>query len=136
MNMFKELVRNEWAVILQHAEILEIRWLGSTSTMTDGGCMATLCLLASEAEKARPRGILVDAREFRYDLGEASITWREAHIVPRYGGAGVRRLAFIVPSGSPRAGKEIVEGPAVYPTRWFVGREEAMAWMARPPTAA
>src|SRR5262249_3151400 len=52
--------------------------------------------------------------------------WRDAHIIPRYGSAGVRRFAFLMPVGFPNAGHEAFEGPAVFPTKWFVYREEAL----------
>jgi hypothetical protein len=61
-----ELVHNESSVIVDHGNLLELRWLRSTSTMTDGGFMATLCLFAWEAEKARSKGLLIDATEFRH----------------------------------------------------------------------
>ena len=62
--MDEELVRNEWGAILRHPAVVELRWLADAAPMTDGAFMATLCLLATEAEKARPRGVLIDAREF------------------------------------------------------------------------
>jgi hypothetical protein len=55
--------------------------------------------------------------------------WRDAHIIPRYGGAGVRKFAFVMPAGFPDAGKEAVEGQAIFPTRWFVNRDEAIRWL-------
>jgi len=127
--MASELVRNEWSVVIQHAEVLELQWLPSTANMTDGGFMATLCLFAWEGEKARPQGMLIDAVEFRHRFGEGVMQWRDAHIIPRYGAAGVRRFAFLMPAGFPGAGKEVFEGPAIFPTRWFVNRDEAMAWL-------
>jgi hypothetical protein len=129
--MAVELVRNEWGVIFSHADagLLELRWLPTTSTMTDGGFMATLCLLAWEAEKARPTSLLIDATEFRHRFGDGVMAWRDAHIIPRYGAAGVRKFAFQVPSGFPRAGVQEIEGPAVFPTKWFVDRKEAIEWL-------
>ena len=52
-----EIARNEWGVIVRQDGFLELRWLPSTETMSDGGFMATLCLFAWEAEKARPRAV-------------------------------------------------------------------------------
>lgn len=130
--MSKEIVKNEWGVIVQHKEFLELRWFASTANMKDGGFMATLCLFVSEAEKARPRGALIDAAEFRHKFGPGVMEWRDAHIVPRYGGAGVRKFAFVMPAAFPDAGKEAVEGPAIFPTRWFVSRDEAIRWLTAP----
>ncbi len=126
-----KLVANEWGMILKHdgQDLLELQWLPSTANMTDGGFMATLCLFAWEAEKARPRGLLIDAVEFRHHFRSGLMEWRDAHIIPRYGGAGIRKFAFIMPAGFPQAGKEAVEGPAIFSTKWFVNRQEAIGWL-------
>jgi hypothetical protein len=91
--------------------------------------MATLCLFVWEAERARPRALLIDATEFKHTFGPGVMEWRDAHIIPRYGAAGVRRFAFLMPTGFPGAGAEAVEGPAVFPTKWFVDRHAALAWL-------
>ena len=129
--MANDVVENAWGVIVQHADVLELRWLPSTARMSDGGFMATLCLFVWEAEKSRPRGLFIDATDFKHRFVNAHsvMAWRDAHIIPRYGAAGVRRFAFLMPSDFPDAGKEAVEGPAIFPTRWFVNRQEAMTWL-------
>jgi uncharacterized protein len=124
-----EWVRNEWGVIVDHGNLIELQWLPSTSQMTDGGFMATLCLFVSVAERLRPRGLLIDATEFKHRFGPGVMEWRDAHIIPRYGSAGVRKFAFLMPAGFPRAGTEAFEGPAVFPTKWFVNRQEALDWL-------
>jgi len=127
--MARELVRNDWGIILDDGTLLELRWLPMTATMSDGGFMATLCLFATEAEKARRRGLLIDALEFQHKFGDGVMAWRDAHIIPRYGSAGVRRFAFLMPQSFPNPGREAIEGPAIFPTRWFVNREEAIRWL-------
>ena len=129
--MSTELVRNEWGAVIRHPDLdlLELKWFSSTSSMTDGGFMATLCLFVWEAEKNRPSRLLIDATEFMHRFGEGVMAWRDAHIIPRYGAAGVRRFAFHMPAGFPRAGVEEIEGPAVFPTKWFVSRQEALDWL-------
>jgi hypothetical protein len=126
--MDQELVRNEWGAIVNHTGFVELRWLDEAAPMTDGAFMATLCLFATEAEKVRPKALLIDARAFRHTFGPGVMTWREGAVIPRYGAAGVRRFAFVIPPSSPRAGVEEVEGPALFTTRWFVDRDEAIRW--------
>src|SRR5438552_3714114 len=92
-----KLVANEWGVILRHDnDLLELQWLPSTAEMTDGGFMATLCLFASEAEKARARRLLIDATQFRHRFGGGVMAWRDAHILPRYAAVGYGDLAVAV----------------------------------------
>ena len=132
--MPKELASNEWGIVLQHElGLLELKWLTSTADMTDGGFMATLCLFVSEAEKARAKRLLIDATEFRHRFGADVMRWRDDHIIPRYGGAGVRKFAFQMPAGFPNAGKEEREGSAVFPTKWFVDRQAALDWLRDLP---
>jgi hypothetical protein len=57
------------------------------------------------------------------------MTWRDANVVPRYGSAGVRRFAFVMTTSFPKAGMESAEEPAVFVTRWFVDRDEAIRWL-------
>ena len=123
------IARNEWGLIVNHREVLELRWLPSTATMSDGGFMATLCLFAREAEEAHAKGLFIDATEFRHRFGPNVMEWRDAHIIPRYGAAGVRKFAFLMPPSFPKAGTEAVEGPAVFPTKWLTDREEALRWL-------
>src|SRR5712691_4999579 len=109
------LVANEWGVILRHDhDLLELQWLPST------------------AEKARARRLLIDATQFRHRFGDGVMEWRDAHIIPRYGAAGVRKFAFLMPPGFPDAGKEAIEGPAIFPTKWFVNRRQAFDWLGAP----
>jgi hypothetical protein len=131
--MAAELAQNAWGVIVRpRDDVLELRWLPSTASMSDGGFMATLCLFAWEAERARPLGLLIDAIEVRHRFGPGAMEWRDAHIIPRYGAAGVRKFAFVMPTGFPNAGKEGVEGPAIFPTRWFLDRRQALDWLGAP----
>ncbi len=127
-----ELASNPWGIILHHQEdrILELRWLPSTASMADGAFKATLALFASEAEKVRPSFLLIDAHQFRHKFGEGVMQWRDDHIIPRYGAAGVRKFAFHVPEGFPNTmesgGGEAFEGPAIFPTAWFSVKTHAL----------
>jgi hypothetical protein len=131
--MSDEVARNKWCVILHHASdgILEERWL--PGQMTDGAFQASLALLALEAERLRPPAILIDATQLQYRPGPGVMEWRNACIIPRYGSAGVQKFALHVPAGFPdtfeTSGKEVVEGPAIFPTAWFAGRSRAIEWL-------
>ena len=131
--MSSRLVSNDWGEIIHHEadRILELRWL--PSQMTDGGFKATLALFAWEAEKLRPRFLLIDATQFRHQFGSSLMQWRDDCIIPRYGAAGARKFAFHVPTGFPNTmeagGKETFEGSAIFPTAWFSERQHALDWL-------
>jgi hypothetical protein len=61
--------------------------------------------------------------------------WRDDSIIPRYGAAGTKKFAFHVPAGFPNTieagGKEVFEGPAIFPTAWFSERQNALAWLRK-----
>jgi hypothetical protein len=130
--MSSKLAGNRWGEIL-HDEadgILELRWL--PGEMTDGAFKATLALYAWEAEKVRPSFLLIDATQFRHRFGPNVMQWRDDCIIPRYGAAGARKFAFHVPAGfrntMETGGKEVIEGPAIFPTAWFSERQHVLDW--------
>jgi hypothetical protein len=130
--MSSKVASNAWAEILHHDadRMLELRWL--PGEMTDGAFKATLALLVWEAETLRPSFVLIDATQFRHRPGSGMMQWRDDFMIPRYGAAGVTKFAFLMPEGFPNAmeqgGKETVDGPAIFPTAWFLQRENALAW--------
>jgi hypothetical protein len=130
-----ELVRNQWASILHHPNdrILELRWLPSDAPVTESAWKAVLALFASEAERVRAPFLLVDSRQFHKEpFGDGVMQWRNDFIIPRYGAAGVQKLAFLDAAGEPSTmeagGTEVVDGPAIFPTAWFSERANAEAW--------
>jgi len=133
--MATKVASNPWGDILHHESegILELRWLPTTANMTDGGFKSTLALFAWEGEKIRPSTMLIDATEFNHEFAKGVMQWRDDMIIPRYGAAGVRKFAFLVPAGFPNTiesgGKEVFEGPAIFPTAWFSGRQRALEWL-------
>jgi hypothetical protein len=133
--MSSTVASNAWAEIIHHETdgILELRWL--PSKMSDGAFKATLALFVWEAEKLRPLFLLIDGNQFRHQFGPNVMQWRDDCIIPRYGAAGTRKFAFLMPAGFPNTmeagGKEAVEGPAVFPTAWFSGRKHALDWFRK-----
>jgi hypothetical protein len=130
-------VRNQWGVILHHPDddLLELHWLPSTATMTDGGWKATLALFVHQAETVRPSFLLIDAQQFQHSFEGDVMQWRDDQIIPRYGAAGTRKFAFLMPEGFPdtmeSGGSEVVEGPAIFPTAWFLTRAHALEWFRK-----
>jgi len=130
--MNSKIAETAWGEILNHEPdaILELRWL--PAKMTDGAFKATLALFVWEAEKVRPSFLLIDATQFRHQFGPGVMQWRDDCIIPRYGAAGAKKFAFHVPAGFPNTiedgGKEVFEGPAVFPTAWFSQRQHALNW--------
>ena len=133
--MSSKLAGNSWGEIIHHESegILELRWL--PVKMSDGSFKTTLALFALEAERVRPSFLLIDATQFRHQFGPGVMQWRDDCIIPRYGAAGTKKFAFHVPAGfkstMEEGGKEVFEGPAVFPTAWFTDRQRALDWFRK-----
>jgi hypothetical protein len=130
-----EVARNRWGVVLNHEQwrTIELRWLPATSEMGDDGFKETLELFAAEGERARPGYMIIDATEFRHELGDGVLEWRDLEIIPRYNTAGVKKFAFLWPEGTPgtveSGSTPTPEGSANFPTGWFTSRERAYQWL-------
>ncbi len=109
--------------------LLELEWL--PRAMTDDDFKHQLERLAAQALSQRSPLLLVDMSHFSHRPGADVMPWRDATIVPRYNAAGVKRFAFILPSGSAApSAPPAPEGPANFPTGYFTNRKDAESWLA------
>jgi hypothetical protein len=141
-----EAARYRYGVVLRHEipDHLELVWLPTTASMSDEDWQTGLMMLATEAESTGTASILIDATEFGhgFDDREGSMAWRDDHVIPRYNRAGVTRFAFVMPAGFPGPTAESGSEPrvdgrtATFPTQWFLGRNEALAWLGEPPAGS
>jgi hypothetical protein len=124
--------------VTDHADAgyVEIRWYDTTEAMTVAQFQDWLDRFASEVERRRRAGVLVDGTSFLMDQRNMDDVWRNEHIVPRYNAGGVRRFAFHMPEGMPAIGQPpAAEGPAIFPTAYFARRQTALDWLASPQHA-
>jgi hypothetical protein len=117
--MAAEMARNAWGIVNHHQQqgVLELRWLPSTSDMTDDDFKVTLELFAEQAERTGAPFLLVDATDFGHQFGEGVMEWRNQQIIPRYNASGTRKFAFHVPEGSPTSLKPEVNPSPTAPPR-------------------
>ena len=112
------------------AGFIEIRWYDSTEQMTGDEFNQWLSEFAGYVEQKNRVGVLVDTVQFYMPLERMNIDWRDENIIPRYNTAGVRKFAFIMPSGMPFIGNDPApEGPAQFPTCYFGIRADAVKWL-------
>lgn len=110
----------------------EIRWFDTTEGMSGDDFNNFLSEFASVVEESRQPGALVDAVQFKMDMGRMSMGWRDENIIPRYNAAGLQKFAFVVPVGMPAIGAPPAkDGPAEFPTAYFGTREAALAWLTK-----
>lgn len=122
-----------WGEVIDRPEhdTIEIRWFDSTATMSGGEFNDWLSRFATEVERTGRSRVLVDSVPFAMPMDQMDGGWRGANIIPRYNAAGVKRFAFLMPSGMPAIGAPpSAVGPARFPTAYFGTRRAAMAWLA------
>jgi hypothetical protein len=113
------------------AQCLEIRWYDTTASMSASEFQDWLAGFASEVERRKRPGILVDATSFRMDPANMNEQWRDENITPHYNAGGVRKFAFHMPDGMPAiGGSPEREGPADFLTAYFGHRQDALDWLA------
>jgi hypothetical protein len=110
------------------SEVLELRWLPETRAMTDDDFMRWLERYAGSAEQHHAPFLLIDTRAFQHSPGAHTGPWRDEHIIPQYNRAGVRKLAFLLPTGAAPKTEPVPEGPAQFPTGYFDAREQIDRW--------
>ena len=109
-------------------KILELRWFAETESMTDDDFMRWLERNAASAEQHHAQFLLIDTRAFKHRPGTHIGPWRDEHIIPQYNQAGVKKEAFLLPTGTAPKTEPRVEGPAQFPTRYFDSREQIDRW--------
>jgi len=135
--MTTEVASTEYGVIILHDEwnALELRWLPATKDATEAQARDMMALFATETEKLKPRCLIVDSTEFLHRWADDMMPWRDKEIIPHYNAGGVAKFAFITGDGVPfptvETGAEPApEGPAAFPTGWFITRDRAYQWLA------
>lgn len=133
MTAVTHIYEDRWGAIIDHADAgyVEIRWYDTTVAMSVNEFQRWLTEFATQVERLRRPGILVDATRFLLDPAKMSDEWRDANIVPRYNAAGVTKFAFHMPEGMPAIGSPPeIQGPAAFPTAYFARRQAALDWLA------
>ena len=128
--METQLYQDRFGVMLYDdaQNVLELRWLAETKSMNDNDYMRWLERYAASAEQYQVSFTLIDTRAFHHHPGAHTGPWREEHIIPQYNRAGVRKLAFLLPTGAAPKTEPVPEGPAQFPTGYFDAREQIDRW--------
>jgi len=114
----------------EKTRIIAIDWKETTGAMTDDQFKMELTMFASHVEELKARGILVDVSRFHHKMAPQVQQWRVKNISNRYNGAGVKRFAFLFPTGAdvPSMTNQSSSGED-FLTEAFTTRDEALAWL-------
>lgn len=116
----------------EHDAVIQ-RWTESTASITEAQFRDGVDRLAGLIERERLPNVIVDVTKMAYRPAGDFEEWRQAHIIPRYNAAGVRKFAFIYPSGYTGTVENGVspapEGKASFPFAYFGSYERAFVWL-------
>jgi hypothetical protein len=131
-----EVDNTEYAVIIHYDDwnTLELKWLPTSKDASEAQARDAMARFATRTEKLKPRFLIVDTTQFSHRWAEDMMAWRDKEIVPRYNAGGVTKFAFITGEGVPfptvESGADPApEGPATFPTGWFMTRDRAYKWL-------
>lgn len=109
---------------------IELRW--APRAINEVEFRASITRLAELLERERVPNVLVDVSHFSHDSAADFEEWRQAKIIPRYNAAGVKKIAFLLPSGAGQIVENgtlpAPEGAANFLTGYFGSRERVFSW--------
>ena len=112
----------------EQTRIIGVDWKEATSAMTSDEFKAELAIFATHVEQKRAPAILVDVGKFRHKPAPEVNEWRLKNISNRYNAAGVKRFAFLFPSGAQTPSMQSSPGEN-FLTRAFNNFKEASDWL-------
>jgi hypothetical protein len=135
--MSSDIANTEYAVIIHYDDwnALELKWLPTSEHASEAEAREAIALFATKTEKLKPRSLIVDTTEFSHSWAEDMMAWRDKEIIPLYNAGGVTKFAFITGDGvrfpTVESGADPApDGPAAFPTGWFITRDRAYQWLA------
>jgi hypothetical protein len=108
---------------------IELEWKPATSGMAADDFKRALERLAGYIRDQSAAGTLIDVRSFGFQVTPELNTWRLEQIIPAYNAGGLKRFAYVLPTGMPyRPGDGGDE--AQFSTDYFDDPEHARSWLA------
>ena len=98
-----EIERNEFGVTTYDSGsgTLELDWTDATEHMSDAQFRSALERFAAHSVSQQSPNVLIDVTRFAHRMSPEVGAWRDEHVIPRYNEAGVKKMAFLVPSAAP-----------------------------------
>ena len=128
--MYEELFNDSYGSIMYDPErgVLELAWNESTSEMSDEDFKRWLAMFAQYGEQYPSNFMIIDGRKFAHELSGSVNEWRAENILPRYNAAGIKKFAFLLPTGEVPDRVPEAEPGADFPTGYFEAREQIDDW--------
>ena len=118
--------------VIEDGKILLFNWYDKTEHMTKEDYQEALHNYAGFGSEFKVSAMLVDVRNFRYQMSPELGTWRDEHISPRYTKFGLKKFGYIVPLGVVEKMKDTVtKVDRSFEEQYFESKEEAIEWLTK-----
>lgn len=123
--------QNEYlnAFFHQEGSYISLKWLETTANMQAYDFKVALYFLAGSLQEYGASGLLIDVRDFRYNMTEELLAWRKANISPKYSAAGLKKEAFLTSPGKVMPSQPPKSPDDKYMMRFFDSEKEALRWV-------
>ena len=113
----------------ESTQSIELDWKPETAQMTAADFQTALERLAKHIGEQHATGTLIDVRTFKFAMTPELDAWRTEKIIPAYNSGGLKRFAYLLPSGAqhrPGDGGEAAD----FQTQYFDDPTTARSWLA------
>ncbi len=116
--------------LVRDRKILKFTWTDQTQAMSFLNFQESCMIYAGLALEYDTRLLLVDTREFRFDLPEDYLDWKNQHLNPRYSKVPVTKQAFLMPENGIGDALDQEYEESGYLNRFFAEEQEAINWLS------
>jgi hypothetical protein len=131
-NGMAELFRNSlcsFSLLTEKVPVLQFDWTEKTVEMSYEDFQTACSNYAGFAWQYQVKHLLVDTRNFTYELPADFMVWREKYLNPRYYQLGVLKFAYITRPELLQYMKDIPAENGKFETRNFSSLTEALNWL-------
>lgn len=116
---------SKFMTVSEDRGVLSLIWKRDTHDLTGEDFKTEALNFVEILKELQSKKILVDMRDFEYQLTESVIDWRNKHVISAYNEVGVTKFAFI--SDKPAVKQDNPDNTFV--TQTFISMDEAVEWL-------
>lgn len=129
-----ELYSSKFLIISEQNGIMSFTWLPESEHLDDEKIRQEFKKEVEFCGLKKPKGLLIDTRDFGYIIGPDLQVWTDKNIFPAYKEAGVEKIAILVSSdvfASASVEQTMSEDEAsTFESRYFEDEGEAQKWLS------
>ena len=129
-----EIYNSDYSVIKlpENEKCLLSSWKPKSSELDEDGVKKEMLLLLDYVKEHSPFGIMVDTRDFRYEINQKLQDWIVKHLIAEIIDLGVSKYAIIVTEENYRfVSRELIEEETFedFSIQYFTDQNKAWSWL-------